>query len=189
MLGLSIRMALFDCELQITVRDYLANSVSDFYIRICLGEILAAKAKVHVCMAGVPPWYLEPFAMLVVLSGKKPGVRTFCTLLTFQKYQCGKLGSLKKLPSCRLQIAERLVIPSDQAHRGKAGFDASWWLRMIADDCGWLAGNFATIHFVAVPSLSSEIWCTRRIFKQVMCTHHCVKEGQLATKFQCIPFH
>ena len=76
MLGLSIRTALFDCELQITVRDYLANSVSDFYIRICLGEILAAKAKVHVCMTGVPPVRLEPCAMPVLLSGKKP---TICT--------------------------------------------------------------------------------------------------------------
>ena len=134
MLGLSIRTALFDCELQITVRDYLANSVSDLYIRICLGEILAAKAKVHVCMAWVPPWYLEPFAMLVVLSSKKRGVRTFCTLLTFQKYQRGKLGSHEKLPSCGLQIADRDLKPIDQAHRGKAGFDVS----VIVDDCWWL---------------------------------------------------
>ena len=76
MLGLSIGTALFDCELQITVGDYLANSVSDLYIRICLGETAGAKAKVHVCMAWVPPWYLEPCAMPLLLSGKKP---TICT--------------------------------------------------------------------------------------------------------------
>ena len=76
MLGLSIRTALFDCELEIAVRAYLANSVSDLYIRICLEEILAAKAKVHVCLARVPPLRLEPCAMPVLLSIKKS---TICT--------------------------------------------------------------------------------------------------------------
>ena len=112
MLGLSIRTALFDCELEIAVRAYLAYSVSDLYIRIRFGDILAAKAKVHGCMARVPPLRLEPFAMLVVLRGKKLTIRTLscthCTCLICQEHQHGMHGSsIKNVSNCGVQSVSR----------------------------------------------------------------------------------